>query len=268
MSKYINENSQILVLGASSGIGKEISKILVNKYGAKVIGVGRSVEKLEILKHELKGKFMYLQTDLSVDKAFVNLSTYFTIHSLKIDGVINACGMLPKFEKFTFKTDDVRKVFNTNFFSMVNAFSYFTPFIKKSKNPFFINVSSSAALCPFSNVAAYSASKAAMLNFCESVANENKDIRILTVLPGFTRTDVMRNQTASEKDLCKINKMSSSAEKVAKKILKKLDGKKTRLIVGCDARFMNFSYKCFPNCAPKFIGNYLKKSKMEMFKDI
>jgi short-subunit dehydrogenase len=268
MSKFINENSYILVLGASSGIGREISKILVKKFSAKVFGVARSVEKLDSLKRELMGSFLYLATDLSVDKSYQKLQEYFIKNNLKFDGVINLVGMLPKFEKFSFSTESVRKVFDVNFFSMVNALSNFTPLIKNSKKPFFINVSSSSALCPFSGVSSYSASKSSIVNFTECVARENKDIRLLTVLPGFTKSNVMRNQQASEKELKLINKISSDTTKVANKILKKLNGKKTRVIIGFDAHFMNFLYKFFPSKAPNVIRWFLKKSKIEMFKDI
>ena len=47
MNKYFSEQSTILLTGASSGIGKNLASILTKKYGAKVIGVARSEEKLQ-----------------------------------------------------------------------------------------------------------------------------------------------------------------------------------------------------------------------------
>ncbi|KAI4497227.1 hypothetical protein M0802_007711 [Mischocyttarus mexicanus] len=56
-----------VVTGASSGIGKAIAELLVSK-GLKVIGIARSIDKLEALSEELKskpGKLLPLQCDLT-----------------------------------------------------------------------------------------------------------------------------------------------------------------------------------------------------------
>ncbi|MCD6369070.1 MAG: SDR family NAD(P)-dependent oxidoreductase [Thermoproteales archaeon] len=54
----------VLVTGASSGIGKHVSEIMCRKWYT-VIGVGRSVERLEELKEKLHPNFHPLVADLS-----------------------------------------------------------------------------------------------------------------------------------------------------------------------------------------------------------
>ncbi|RLE66968.1 MAG: hypothetical protein DRJ47_01345 [Thermoprotei archaeon] len=54
----------VLVTGASSGIGKHVSEIMCRK-GCTVIGVGRRVERLEELKEKLHPNFHPLVADLS-----------------------------------------------------------------------------------------------------------------------------------------------------------------------------------------------------------
>ena len=49
-------NQWVLVTGASSGLGKEICKILVLKYGAKLVITARRQERLKALKEELLSK--------------------------------------------------------------------------------------------------------------------------------------------------------------------------------------------------------------------
>ena len=53
----------VVLTGASGGIGRQLCKILIVKYGANVIGIGRSEEKMRALKEELAqngDKFSYL----------------------------------------------------------------------------------------------------------------------------------------------------------------------------------------------------------------
>ena len=59
MRKWL-QNEHVVLTGASGGIGRELCKILVEAYGAKVIGVGRNEEKMQKFKagtkKMLKGK--------------------------------------------------------------------------------------------------------------------------------------------------------------------------------------------------------------------
>ena len=58
----------VVLTGASGGIGRQLCKILIVKYGANVIGIGRSEEKMRSLKEELAqngDKFSYDLFDVS-----------------------------------------------------------------------------------------------------------------------------------------------------------------------------------------------------------
>ncbi|MEM4788100.1 MAG: SDR family NAD(P)-dependent oxidoreductase [Ignisphaera sp.] len=56
-----------IITSASSGIGFELSRSLCHEYGkeARVIGVGRSKERLEKLEKEFTECFKYIVADLS-----------------------------------------------------------------------------------------------------------------------------------------------------------------------------------------------------------
>ena len=47
------KDQYVILSGASSGIGKELTKILIFKYGANVIGIGRNEQKMLALQTEL-----------------------------------------------------------------------------------------------------------------------------------------------------------------------------------------------------------------------
>ena len=271
MKKHILKDKLIVLTGSSSGIGKELTKLLIDDFGAKVLGVARSREKLENLTNELANKqnFSYLIKDVSIKETFSEIKNYLVNENLTPFMVINCAGILPPFAKFSSEQLEwFEKTINTNFFSAVYSASELLPLLNQNeKKGYLINVSSSSALCPFSGTSIYSASKCACDRFTASISAENKKVSVVSVMPGFTKTDIMRSQkVVDNKSL--IDKFSSNPKKVAKTIIKKsLNGKK-RIIIGVDAHFMNLLYKTFPNRAPKIITWFLKKSKMKLFEEI
>ena len=269
MNKYFNGSTTVVITGASSGIGKELAKILIVKYGCKIIGVARSQEKLEKARIELGENFTPYIMDVSVKQNWLDLKEYLAVNNVKFSALINCAGVLPKFSKFKGSVyADAEKIINTNFLSIVNSCGIFLTDLEKENNPIIINVLSSSALCPFSGVSLYSATKSAGVRFSECLGFENKKIKVITVMPGFTKTDVMRSQNANEKERGVIDKISAPADKVAKKILNKASKGKKRVIIGFDAHLMNFIYKFFPRTAPRLIGWFLKKTKMKIFEEI
>ena len=88
------------------------------------------------------------------------------------------------------------------------------------------------------------------------------------ILPGFVKTDIMKNQGASEKEAKLFYKMCADLDKTVKKIMRRLRRGKSRIIVGADARMMNLLFKLFPKRAPKIITWFLRKTKLEIFKEI
>ena len=268
MNKRLYEKT-IIVTGASSGIGKSIANILIRDFNCKVVGVARSAEKLLSLKGELGVNLIPYKMDVKNLEDFENLKKFVTDNELNISGLINCAGILPKFQRFeSVSVETAKEVIDINFFSLVYSVKVFTPLLKVNESPFIVNVLSSSALCPFSGVSLYSASKSAGEKFSTSITYENKDINVLTVMPGFTKTDIMRNQNANEKEKGIIDKFSSNPDKVAKRIVKSISKGKKRLIIGFDAHFMNFLFKFFPRTAPCIIGWFLKKSKLKLFEEI
>ncbi len=267
--KKINLNGKTLIVtGASSGIGYEIVKYLLNNYTVKIIGISKTEFKIKSVFNEFSDRFIPLALDVSKREDWAKINNFVIKNDISVYGIINSAGYLPKFTPFTKGlSSEVFKALEVNFNSIVYSAEYLLPLIRKNKG-IMVNITSSSALCPFSNVSAYSVSKVASERFSTCLSFEEKEVSVITVMPGFTKTNIMRNQTASEKELKLIDKISSSSEKVAKKIVKKSIKNKRRVIIGFDAHMMNFLYKFFPRFAPKLINFILKKSKIEMFNEI
>ena len=87
-------------------------------------------------------------------------------------------------------------------------------------------------------------------------------------MPGFVKTNIMKNQSATEKDKGLINFFSADATKTSKRILRRVVRRKRRIIVGKDAHFMSFMFRAFPRLAPRFFSWVIKKSGLELFKSV
>ncbi len=269
MKRFSFDKKTVILTGASSGIGKEIAKVLISKYGCTVYAIARNEEKLRSVGRDISDTlFIPCPFDVGVYENWTEFAKNLEECPKKPDILINCAGVLPKFASVQ-KTDKevFESVLRTDFLAQVYSCKVFLPIIKSSGGAI-VNVSSSSSLCPFAGVAAYSSSKAASERFTECLAEENRDILISSVLPGFVKTDIMRNQASSEKERRIISKVSADCHRTVKKILRRVRRRKKRIIVGADAHFMNFAFKFFPSLAPKIITGVLKRTKFSLFADI
>ncbi len=269
MKRFIYDNKTFIVTGASSGIGKELSKILIEKHNAKVIAISKTEEKLQRVFKEIgSDNYIPFQLDVSIKSEWDRLIEFITKNNYTLSGIINCAGVLPKFSKFKNMTEsDTQKVIETNFLSVIYSAQTVLPILIDNKG-IMITVTSSSALCPFEGVSTYSATKSASQKFLECLCLEEKSVLVCSVMPGYTKSDIMRSNDLNSKERNFINKISSNPIKVANKILKRCSKGKKRIIIGTDAHMMNFLYKLFPKKAPKLIGWVLKKSKFQLFKDV
>ncbi len=271
-------NKNIIISGASSGIGKEVSKILINKYNCHLLGLARTESKLEAFKQELGEKsnhFDYFAMDTGVKENWEKLALHMQEINFAPDILINNAGTMTPFAAFEKSTDEqVEKVFKTNFLSVTYSVEVLLPILKKSATPAIINISSASALCCLPGVSIYSASKSALKTFSEILHTELRGkVFVSTIMPGFAKTNLFYSKDNSKdiiesKDKNIIDKFSMNVDKMARKIVRVISRKKARAIIGFDAKLVNFMYKCTPQTSGRLIGWVMKKTKMKTFEDI
>lgn len=190
----------ILITGASSGIGKDIAKKLV-QYGAYVILTGRNHEKLESIVSEINSdNILYSKAiDLNNDSDL----ELFVKDIPQVDGVVFCAGIAEYVPtKFLNKTK-MYKILETNFISQ----TYLTHLLIKNKklinNGSLLYISSIASKQGVLATAAYSASKAALSAYMRVVAAELAiyKIRVNALCPGIVKTDMGDSITQLNPDL-------------------------------------------------------------------
>jgi len=271
MKKNWLNNKTVLLTGVTSGIGRLLAKKLILNHNCHIVGIGRNQDAINELKIELKEKSNLLEYrlfDVSKEENWSNLKEDFIKKNIKIDILINNAGQLPKFKKFdSCSIVDFENIMQVNFMASVYSCHHLLPILMQSSTPSIINVSSSAALCPLVGTSAYSSSKSALKSFTECLIEDfRKKIYVAYVCPGFTKTEIFRNQKVEIDKI--VDKFSSSCEKNTTRILKKLIKRKKRIVVGFDAKLMDFFYRLFPRTFSHTCGGVLKKSKIKLFAEV
>lgn len=256
------QNKKIILTGASSGIGKEMTRLLVKNYGASVIGIGRNEGKLQSLKAELGDKFSYYAMDVSVKENWENLWQKLKTEGAGIDLLINNAGVFPQFERVENMTSEqIQAVMNVNFYACVYGIETLLDLLKEEGG--IVNICSSGALCTVVGTSAYSASKSALKGYTEALMLEERKRYVGLIFPGTTATELFRNDEKTENSA--LDLVAMPASKMAKKILKKIAKKRKRAVVGWDAKAMNLTAKLAPVCGLRVICWAMRTSKSKVF---
>ncbi|MCR5738150.1 MAG: SDR family NAD(P)-dependent oxidoreductase [Eubacterium sp.] len=262
----------VVVTGASSGIGRSLTCKLIKEHSCRVIGIGQSEGKMRSLIDELSYQhdaFRYKIFDVSSQEEWNDFAKELLESNIQVDLLINNAGMMPVFDKaIHYPEQEVERCFAVNFHAVRYGIQAMLPVLRKSTMPGIVNISSAAALVSLTGTGIYGATKAALKAYTESLIGElGREMYIGYVCPGFVRTDILRNQRG-KKNRGIVRLMSTSPDRMAKKIIRKIVRQKSRMILGKDAHFMNFTSKFFPVLGLKLYESILKGSKDEMFENI
>lgn len=184
----------IVITGASSGIGAELARIYARR-GDRIALLARRADRLAAVAAEvaaLGGKAMVVECDVvdrkSVEAAVQRVLTEFGT----LDLVIANAGVAKPVRATAFSTDDAELVMSTNFYGMIYLFGAVIPSMLAQKSGQFVGIASVAGLRGLPRFSVYSASKAAMQNFLEAARAElaPEGIAVTTVNPGFIETEM------------------------------------------------------------------------------
>lgn len=182
----------VIITGASSGIGAEIArKFAKEKYSLLLLG--RNEGKLKAVQAECKPAHAEI---LAFDLAQVihhKESIRQTLECLPpATTLINNAGV---FHQGGFLETDSHiwtEQFQVNLLSAVQLTQMLWPIFKQNKSGSILNISSSLGVRPTSSTGAYSAIKAAMINWTQSLAQEGgiDNIRVNCISPGIVDTPI------------------------------------------------------------------------------
>ena len=186
---YDLKNKNIIVTGASGGIGNSIIKKLY-EVGANVLASGTRIEKLEDLK-KIYNNIKILNFDIAqsdkieefIDKATDNLGG-------RLDCLINNAGVTQDNLAIRMNIDEWKKVIDINLTSTFLMSKFAIKKMLKNKSGKIVNITSIVGHTGNIGQANYTASKAGIVAMSKSLAIEyaKKNININCISPGFIKT--------------------------------------------------------------------------------
>jgi NAD(P)-dependent dehydrogenase (short-subunit alcohol dehydrogenase family) len=167
-----------VVSGASYGIGKAITETLLAK-GFVVYGLSRTKPSF------VEPHFIWIKTDLQNDLDIKNVST--SISEKKVDLLVNNAGTAVHEDVLNYKEAQFEQIYGLNFKAPIKLTLALFP---KLIGGMIVNISSLSDRFPDG---LYGSSKAALNIYFETIAQENPNVKIVSILPSYVDTPLLRS---------------------------------------------------------------------------
>jgi len=211
------EGKVAIVTGAASGIGKQTA-ILFAKEGAKLALADIDQDGLKELTESISkagGAAICKKTDVGDEddvKALISLAldTF-----LQVDILVNNAGITGDISQLEAQDGDVwHQVYNVNVMGAVYATKHIVQHLQTRKCGAIVNISSVAGIRAGAGGNAYSASKAALINFTQTAAADlgGFNIRVNAVCPGLIETGMTKPIFDFAREAGKAHKLGSRCE--------------------------------------------------------
>ncbi len=188
----IFDGKNVIVTGASSGIGKAIAFKFATE-GAFVALVSRSEEKLRENVENIKqagGKAVFYTADVRDFDRVQEIVKDFHKNVGSIDILVNNAGATRDKFLIQMKEEDFTEIIDINLKGTFNFSKAVSRIMLRQKSGVIINISSVVGITGNPGQANYAASKAGIIAFTKSLAKElgSRNIRVIAVAPGFVET--------------------------------------------------------------------------------
>jgi short-subunit dehydrogenase len=176
----------ILITGASKGIGKAVSLKFCQNQGNRLFLVSRDLKLLESLKNQClkmnpQTELYLYPFDLGNSDDLKTLVENIILDASKIDILINNAGSLYNKRFSEISQAEIFSMFQVNFFAPANLIRFLIPALSNSEKAHVVNIGSMGGFqgsSKYPGLAYYSASKAALAVLTECLAEEFNGLNI------------------------------------------------------------------------------------------
>lgn len=261
-------NAVAVVTGAGSGIGRALAQQLaaigsalaiadIDEKGLTETAASLTVNRAAVSTHVL---------DVSDEEGVRSFAEDVASRHGRVTLLINNAGvaLIGKFEEISL--DDLRWLMGINFWGVVYGVKYFLPILKQQPRAQIVNLSSVFGMIAPVGQSAYSASKFAVRGFTESIRHEleGTSVFVSCVHPGGIHTPIAKrarlgaNAPLNKKQeaIARFEQLTpTSPEAAAARILKGVERREPRILIGRDARQIDIVQRLRPATYWKMMAN-------------
>lgn len=222
------KNKTVLITGCNRGIGKAIL-IAFAEVGAKIIACTRKEEKTftefcKQLSESTGGEIIQYYFDLTDEESIKSFISTFYKTKQKVDVLVNNAGVVTKGLLQMTPIQKIKDVFQINFFAQVQLTQGISKLMMRQKSGVILNMASIGGIDAYPAYVSYGCSKAAMIYFTKTMAQELAPygIRVNAIAPSMVKTDmqVEMGEEANEEIMRRTAlKRNAEPEEIAKLIL-------------------------------------------------
>jgi len=254
------DGKTVLITGASSGIGWELSKLFAAD-GHNVILVARSEDRLNVVAAELRQRFgvnaLVLSQDLSDPAAPAAIFDALQAQGVQVDFLVNNAGYGIHGRFAENQWGDELNMIQVNMVALTHLTKLFLPGMIERGFGRVLNVGSTGSFAPGPLMAVYCASKAYVLSFSEAIADELRGtgVSVTALCPGVTTTGFQ--ERAQVDDMRMVQRGAMSAQRVAELGYQAMMKGRSLVVPGVQNRLLAVSMRPVPGSWAARVGRIL-----------
>jgi NAD(P)-dependent dehydrogenase (short-subunit alcohol dehydrogenase family) len=264
-----------VVTGAGSGIGRALAQQLVAASSALAIA---DIDEagLQQTAQSLAKSTALLTThtvDVAKEESVKSFAAEVQARHGRVTLLINNAGISLHGDFGEISLDDFRRVMDINFWGTVYGVKYFLPLLKREPRAHIVNLSSVFGMIAPAGQIPYAASKFAVRGFTEALRHEleGSTVSVSCVHPGGIRTPIARHSLLGsgasaakrEENIARFERLARTPpEKAAAVILRGVERRSPRILIGADAYQIDFLQRLRPATYWKVLARLLEDSSV------
>lgn len=260
-------NRQAVITGAASGIGRALAQEL-NRQGcalwlSDVNEAGLAETQASLPRSDVACDIRVV--DVASREAMEAWADDISRHTDAVHIVINNAGVAHMGLAWDTDYADFHWLMNINFWGVVHGCRAFLPLLTSAPQSHLVNISSVFGMIGVPTQSAYNAAKFAVKGYSEALrlelAQADSPISLLCVHPGGIDTNIARNArnadpsaSADSQHATFAPHVRTSAESAAQQILRAAKKRRPRLLIGPDARVIDWVVRLFPAAYTRLLG--------------
>ncbi|GAA4443769.1 SDR family NAD(P)-dependent oxidoreductase [Novipirellula rosea] len=252
--RWIPKDSITVVTGASSGIGRCLCELLLDR-GATVVAVARRAERLaDLASRECPGKLIPVVGDVTdADVRTEILAAAGRVDNGRLDLLVNNAGIgaIGPFEDAD--EERLRRIMEVNFFAPAELMRHAIPMLRRGRASVICNISSVLGHRAVPDKSEYCASKFALHGLSDSVraelardASDGNSIQLTLVSPSTTRSEFFDSLIGSDAETQSKSIGSWPPAKVARATLSAIESRRSEVILSLAGKALVYADRISP----------------------